>query len=142
MRILRASDLKGEIVQERSTLVKLMGFPKYKWDDEYEQKDVHPNWNAVRERLITNPEEAKIDEGGCFPLADALWIEGDNPVPIDIVDSLIKLCPESLTDQAFVNASHSKTLPGVLKLMFAHDRKEQISTVDVLEGDDSSFVKI
>lgn len=138
MRILRASDVNGEFVKERSQLIKLMGFPPHVWDSEYEQEDVKPNWDAVRERLITNPEEAKLDEDGCFPLSDALWIESD-PVPIDIVDSLIKIHPDALTDQAFVNASHAKTQPGVLQLMFTYDRKEKQNSSS---ADDSSYVNV
>jgi hypothetical protein len=123
MRLLRASDINGDIVEERTELVKLMGYPKYMWDSNYEQCDVKPNWTAVRERILTNPEEVEIAEGGCFPLADALWIKSD-PVPIDIVDSFLKICPQALTDQAFENASHKKTRDGVLRLMFSYDRKQ------------------
>ena len=103
---------------------------------------------------MTHPDEAKIDEGGCFPLADALWIEND-PVPIDIVKTLITICPEALTDQAFSNASHSETHHGVLQLMFKHDLKNgrnfvksdttsydciKMDTSD--QSDDASYVKL
>jgi hypothetical protein len=132
MRLLRASDINGDIVEERTELVKLMGYPKYMWDSNYEQCDVKPNWTAVRERILTNPEEVEIAEGGCFPLADALWIKSD-PVPIDIVDSFLKICPQALTDQAFENASHKKTRDGVLRLMFSYDRKQ-----DKVEMDDTN----
>ena len=134
---MRAADLNGEIIEERTQLVKLMGYPPYKWDCDYEQEDIKPNWHAVRQRLITHPEEAKIDDCECFPLADALWIESD-PVPIDIVDSLIKIHPGGLTDQAFASASHAETLPGVLRLMFNHDRKRNQSNNE----EESSYVQV
>ena len=137
MRILHEADLNGYIVEQRTQLVQLMGYPPYKWECDYEQEDIIPDWNGVRERLMTHPDEAKIDDCGCFPLADALWIEND-PVPIDIVDSLIKINPEGLTDQAFENASHAETLPGVLCLMFIHDRKRNQSN----DGEESSYVKV
>jgi hypothetical protein len=123
MRVLRAADLTGDIVKERSPLVKLMGYPPYMFDNDYDQEDVKPDWDAVRERLITNPEEAQINEDDTFPLADALWIES-SPVPIDIVETLIQIHPEGLTDESFINASHKKTRSGVLRLMFSHDRKK------------------
>jgi hypothetical protein len=141
MRLLRASDMNGDIVEERTELVKLMGFPKYKKDGNYEQDDVKPNWDAVRERMITNPEEVEIAEADCFPLADALWIESD-PVPVDIVENFIKIYPQALTDLAFANASHSKTLDGVLRLMFSYDRKQDKddleNLIDSAHEDDSA----
>jgi hypothetical protein len=100
-----------------------MGYPKYMWDSNYEQCDVKPNWIAVRERILTNPEEVEIADDGCFSLADALWIKSD-PVPVDIVENFIKTYPQALTHFAFTHASHSKTRDGVLRLMFSYDRKQ------------------
>lgn len=101
-----------------------MGFPKLKIDQDYIQNDVVPDWEKVRSRLVSHPEEASIMEEQCYPLADALWIQ-NNPVPLDIVQTLISLCPESLNDEAFVNASENEKIdPNVLSLMFRLDQSQ------------------
>lgn len=139
MKILRGVDVSGEIVEERPVLLKLMGYPPYKWDNNYCAGSVNPNWEAVRNRLITHPGEAKIDEDGCFPLQDALWIKKD-PVPVDIVKTMIEICPQALTDLAFINASHPRANPEVLRVMFTLDKKFN-ETVKPSTSDDS-YVKV
>jgi hypothetical protein len=139
MKLLRGADVTGDIVEERPALLKLMGYPIYKWDNAYNLESVNPDWDAVRNRLVTHPGEAKIDEDGCFPLADALWIRSD-PVPLDIVKSLIEICPEALTDDAFTIACHPKTCPEVLRLMFSVDRKVE-GPVNSSASEDS-YVKV
>mmetsp|Transcript_15810 Transcript_15810/g.29833 ORF Transcript_15810/g.29833 Transcript_15810/m.29833 type:complete len:253 (-) Transcript_15810:176-934(-) len=125
IRLLRGSDIGVTFTCERSKLIQFMGFPKLKIDQDYDQNDIAPNWGKVRSRLVTHPEEASVMEDTCYPLADALWIEND-PVPIDIVQTLISLCPQSLDDGAFVNAcENEKTDPNVLSLMFRFDRSIQ-----------------
>ncbi len=80
----------------------------------------------MRKRLKTNPEEARVAEDGTYPLADALWIESD-PVPVDIVDKLMTLCPDSLTDEAFVFASKNDELcTSVMRAMFEFDRDREV----------------
>eukprot|EP00979_Chaetoceros_neogracilis_P018861 scaffold11343_cov277-Chaetoceros_neogracile.AAC.1 len=88
-----------------------MGFPPFSNDDDYEQEDVVPDWDSVRLRLISHPKEASVDENGWYPLADAVWVDS-SPVPLDIVNTLLNLCPESLTDQVFQNASENEELDG------------------------------
>ena len=113
MRILRAADLNGDIVEERTQLVKLMGYPPYKRDCNYEQADIRPDWDGVRERLMTHPDEAKIVEWDWFPLADALWIEND-PLPIDILVRLIRVFPDGFTRQTFeIACGNPNTRPEV-----------------------------
>lgn len=124
IRLLRGSDIGATFTCERSKLIQLMGFPKLKIDQDYIQNDVVPDWEKVRSRLVSHPEEASIMEEQCYPLADALWIQ-NNPVPLDIVQTLISLCPESLNDEAFVNASENEKIdPNVLSLMFRLDQSQ------------------
>lgn len=133
--LLRGADVDSLFTTERTELVKLMGYPPYFIDQDYEQEDVNPDWDAVRKRLVTHPEEASVPEDGCYPLADALWIES-SPVPMDIVNNLVKLCPEGLTDQAFENASNNEELDGdMLRILFKADREIQRKT-------DATFVKL
>jgi hypothetical protein len=128
IRLLRGSDLDATFTCERSKLIQFMGFPKLKIDQDYVQSDVVPNWEKVRSRLVTHPEEASIMEEQCYPLADALWIQSD-PVPLDIVQTLISLCPQSLNDGAFINASENDAIdPNLLPLMFRFDQSIQGKT--------------
>lgn len=139
MKLLRGADINGDIVEERTELIKHMGYPKHKFDDSYCPTSVKPNWDAVRGRLVTHPGEAKIDEDGCFPLADALWIKSD-PAPVDIIKTLIEIHPEALTDHAFQVAGHPKTRPEVLQLMFSIDMKPNAPVIPSTSED--SYVKV
>jgi len=126
MYLLTAADVDCKFTIERTELVQLMGFPPYNTEDDYGPHDVKPQWDAVRKRLKTNPEEARVAEDGTYPLADALWIESD-PVPVDIVDKLMTLCPDSLTDEAFVFASKNDELcTSVMRAMFEFDRDREV----------------
>ena len=134
-RLLRAADVDSVFTLQRTKLVRLMGFPPFTIDEDYGQEDVIPDWEGVRCRLVSHPKEASVDERGCYPLEDAVWIE-TNPVPLDIVHTLLNLCPESLTDPVFHHASENEELDGqVLRLLFTADREIQKSTED-------SFVKV
>ena len=138
IRLLRAADVEGKIAGKRTKLIQLMGYPPYTFQDDYEQEDVQPDWNAVRERLVTNPNEANITDDGAYPLADALWIESD-PVPLDIVQTLINLCPKNLTDQAFEHASCNEELDdAVLSHLFVADKKNSEKDSNETE----SFVQV
>lgn len=138
MRLLRAADAEGKLAGKRTKLVQLMGYPPYTFQDDYEQEDVIPDWDAVREHLVATPKEASITDDGSYPLADALWIESD-PVPLDIVQTLINLCPKNLTDQAFEHASCNEELDdAVLSHLFVADGK--ISEKDSNETE--SFVQV
>ena len=133
MRLLRGADVDS--VHERSVLIQLMGFPLYTIDNDYDQDDVLPDWEAVRSRLVTHPEEASMKENDYYPLADAVWIEND-PVPLDVVQSLLSLCTEGLNDLVFDKASSNPELDGeVLRLLFRVDRK-------ILSETEESFVKL
>lgn len=124
--LLTAADVGSKVTSERTELVQLMGFPPYNTENDYDHEEVTPNWDAVRKRLKTHPEEAKVAEEGTYPLADALWIESD-PVPVDIVEKLMTLCPESLTDEAFVFASRNDSLcTSVIRVMFEFDRDREV----------------
>jgi len=135
LRLLRAADVDSVFTLQRTKLVRLMGFPPFSNDDDYEQEDVVPDWDSVRLRLISHPKEASVDENGWYPLADAVWVDS-SPVPLDIVNTLLNLCPESLTDQVFQNASENEELDGqVLRFLFKAEREIQKKTED-------SFVKV
>jgi hypothetical protein len=135
MRLLRAADVDSVFTFKRTKLVRLMGFPPLTIDQDYEQEDVVPDWEKVRLRLVTHPKEASVDEEGCYPIEDAVWIQS-NPVPLDIAQTLLNLCPESLTDQVFENASENEDLDEqVLRLLFRADKEIQ-------EKIEESFVKI
>ena len=125
MRLLQAADVDSVFTFKRTKLVRLMGFPPLTIDQDYEQEDVVPDWENVRLHLVTHPEEASVDEEGCYPIEDAVWIQ-TNPVPLDIVHTLLNLCQESLTDKVFENASENEDLDEqVLRLLFKADKEIQ-----------------
>lgn len=127
LRILRAADVDSHFTGKRTELLILMGFPSLIGDNDYEVDDIEPDWNAVRKRLVTHSGEAKVHEYECYPLADALSIEWD-PVPLDVVASLIRLAPESLTDEAFQNASGNEELESdILEYLFKADRNGNLT---------------
>lgn len=135
-RILRAADVTSSLTGKRTQLVQLMGFPPHKYDNDYDPTDLEPDWDEVRKRLVTHPDEARVCDEGCYPLEDALEIEWD-PVPLDVVEALVRLAPEGLlSDQVFVNAGENEELDGeVLKFLFQADQKIQNRT-------ENSFVKL
>lgn len=125
MRLLRAADVNDTFTGERTELVQLMGFPTYKYDNDYDESEIEPDWEAVRKRLVTHPEEANVHEDGCYPLEDAVTIEWD-PVPLDVVDTLVRLAPLSLTDAVFEKAGENEELDGeILRFLFKADGKIQ-----------------
>jgi len=129
MKLLRASDVNYSHAKKRSKLVQLIGYPPYANDDDYDQENVHPDWEGVRMRLLSNPEEAETPEGEWYPLTDALWIQ-NNPVPVDIVTTLMRIAPKALTDLAFETASENESLdPAVLRHMFAFDNEQRTATI-------------
>jgi len=135
MRLLRAADVDSVFTFKRTKLVRLMGFPPFTIDQAYGQEDVVPDWEKVRLRLVTHPNEASVEEDGWYAIADAVWIQS-NTVPLDIVQTLLNLCPESLTDQVFENASENEELDEqVLRLLFRADKEIQ-------EKIEETFVKI
>jgi hypothetical protein len=134
LRVLRASDVDSHFTVKRTELVQLMGFPPCKYDDDYCESEIEPDWEAVRKRLVTHPEEAIVHDE-CYPLEDAVSIEWD-AVPLDVVDTLVRLAPEGLTDGVFANASANEELDcDILRFLFKADRKIQKKTED-------SFVKL
>lgn len=137
LRILRAAGVLVDSLcsEKRTKLVQLMGFPPDKYDNDYWASDIEPDWEAVRKRLVLHPEEARVHEAGCYPLADALSIEWD-PVPIDVVDTLVRLAPESLTDEAFKCAGENEELGiDMLQFLFKADKNVQ-------KRSEESFVKV
>lgn len=62
-----------------------------------------PKWESLKEVLIENPDIAKEQcgqNGIYYPLNLAICIEA-NPVPVDIIEQLIEIFPEALTDESF-----------------------------------------
>lgn len=144
MKILRASDTNYTHAKKRSKLVQLMGYPPYANDVYYEQGDIHPDWEEVRKRLISHPKEAEIPEGKWYPLADALSIQND-PVPIDIVTTFMRLAPKALTDLAFETATENESLDSaILRHMFVFDNEQRTASICNEEDDDcdGNFVNV
>lgn len=92
--------------KERSHLVQLLGLPATGPYDPscIEQHDV--DWNDVKLRLVSHPQEAKEKEGYFTTLTIAL-LNQRNPIPADVVALLVKLNRQALDLTTLVSTTSS-----------------------------------